>query len=135
MLPNKELGASHGINVEVDPDDDTIIHFGWKITRAITQYNGVLSTLICIKQVDEDGDEIYHWNTVMFQRFTVDAGMECSEVIAEENTDIITQMLVMIDTLMSMKNGSTSGVMTAQNTGTTDIVDNNSLITEVTHNV
>lgn len=93
MLPNKKLGASQGVNVMVDSDDDTIMHFDWKITRAITQYKGVLATLICIKQVDDDGNEVYHWNTVMFQKFIVDEGMECSEVITEENVDIIASIL------------------------------------------
>ena len=93
MLPNKKLGASQGVNVEIDPEDNTIMHFSWKITRAITQYKGVLSTLICVKQVNDDGNEVYHWNTVMFQRFTVDEGMECSEVIVEENVDIIASIL------------------------------------------
>ena len=93
MLPNKKLGASQGINVEIDSEDDTLMHFSWKITRAITQYKGVLSTLICVKQVNDDGNEVYHWNTVMFQRFTVDEGMECSEVIVEENADIIASIL------------------------------------------
>ena len=93
MLPNKKLGASQGVNVEIDPEDNTLIHFSWKITRAITQYKGVLSTLICVKQVNDDGNEVYHWNTVMFQKFTVDEGMECSEVIVEENVDIIASIL------------------------------------------
>ena len=93
MLPNKKLGASQGVNVEIDPEDNTIMHFSWKITRAITQYKGVLSTLVCVKQVNADGNEVYHWNTVMFQRFTVDEGMECSEVITEENVDIIASIL------------------------------------------
>ena len=93
MLPNKKLGASQGVNVEIDPEDNTLMHFSWKITRAITQYKGVLSTLICVKQVNDDGNEVYHWNTVMFQRFTVDEGMECSEVIVEENADIIASIL------------------------------------------
>ena len=93
MLPNNALGASQGINVEIDSDDDSLMHFGWKITKAITQYKGVLATLICIKQVDDDGNEVYHWNTMMFKRFTVDEGMECSEVITEENADIIASIL------------------------------------------
>lgn len=93
MLPNKQLGASLATDVEIDPDDETLMHFSWKITRAITQYKGLLSTLICIKQVDSDGNEIYHWNTLMFQRFAIDEGMESQEVVAEENQDVIAQLL------------------------------------------
>lgn len=116
MLPNKKLGASQGVNVEIDPEDNTLMHFSWKITRAITQYKGVLSTLVCIKQVDDDGNEVYHWNTVMFQRFTVDEGMECTEVIADEHGDIIASILERLDNLsVNGGNSSNSGVVSKSN--------------------
>ena len=114
MLPNKKLGASQGVNVEIDPEDNTLMHFSWKITRAITQYKGVLSTLICVKQVNDDGNEVYHWNTVMFQRFTVDEGMECTPAIETESADVIAKILMEIDSLKknSLKKNSDSGIKT-----------------------
>lgn len=105
MLPNKKLGASQGVNVEIDPEDNTLMHFSWKITRAITQYKGVLSTLVCVKQVDKNGEEMYHWNTVLFQKFTVDEGMECTPAIEAESVDVIAQILMEIDELKKSSGG------------------------------
>ena len=97
MLADKTLGSSLAINVAVDEMDPNIIHFDWKITHAITSIKGLLSTLICIKQVDADGNEIYHWNTDLFQKFFVGEGMECLEPLVDMNPDVITQLLLRMD--------------------------------------
>lgn len=93
MLPDKTPGSSLALNVVVDETDDTLMHFDWKITNAITPVNGVLSTLICVKQSDTEGNELYHWNTDLFQKFTVGNGMECNGQVAEMNPDVISQLL------------------------------------------
>lgn len=93
MLPDKTAGSSLALNVVVDETDDTLMHFDWKITNAITPVNGVLSTLICVKQSDTEGNELYHWNTDLFQKFTVGNGMECNGQVAEMNPDVISQLL------------------------------------------
>lgn len=98
MLADKTVGVSKGVNITVDPDDQTIMHFDWIITRSITKFPGVISTLVCIKHTDENGDETYHWNTDLFQRFTVGNGMEIGEIIADERPDIITYILKTLDT-------------------------------------
>ena len=98
MLADKTLGSSLAINVAVDEMDPNIIHFDWKITHAITSIKGLLSTLICIKQADADGNEIYHWNTDLIQKFFVGEGMECLEPIVDMNPDVITQLLQKINT-------------------------------------
>lgn len=98
MLADKTLGSSLAINVAIDEMDPNIIHFDWKITHAITSIKGLLSTLICIKQVDDDGNEIYHWNTNLIQKFFVGEGMECLEPIVDMNPDVITQLLQKINT-------------------------------------
>lgn len=97
MLSDKTTGCTILENVVVDETDPTIIHFDWTVTRNHTLVNGVLSTLICIKQTDTEGNELYHWNTNLFQQFTVGDGMECSEMIVDENPDVITQLLVKMD--------------------------------------
>lgn len=93
MLPDKTPGSSLALNVTVDETDNTLMHFDWKITNAITPVNGVLSTLICVKQSDTEGNELYHWNTDLFQKFTVGNGMECNGQVAEMNPDVISQLL------------------------------------------
>ena len=93
MLPDKTSGSSLALNITVDETDDTLMHFDWKITNAVTQVNGVLSTLVCIKKSDADGNELYHWNTDLFQKFTIGNGMECNGQVAEMNPDVISQLL------------------------------------------
>ena len=141
MLSDKTLGASEGINVCVDPENEEIMHFDWQITNAITKVKGVLSALVCVKQMDSDGNEIYHWNSDLFQKFSVGEGMECSEVVAEENPDVIAQILTNINSINEEINklksqsvgGSSKGALTIRNTATTD-ANNNKFITEVTEN-
>ena len=97
MLPDKTPGSSPAENVVIDPDDENLMHFNWRITNAVTPVNGVLSTLICVKKSDNDGNELHHWNTELFQRFTVGNGMKCSDQIAEMNPDVIMHILANMD--------------------------------------
>lgn len=99
MLADKTFGASLATNVTIDENDSTIMHFDWKITNAVTYVKGNLFSSVCIKQVDADGNEIYHWNTDLFQKFSVGEGMECVEEIADLNADVITQILARINTI------------------------------------
>ena len=97
MLPDKTLGSTIATNVCVDSENENLMHFDWVITRVVTSAPGVLSTLICIKETTETGEETYHWNTELIQSFKVGNGMECTEQIAEQNIDVITQLLVQMD--------------------------------------
>lgn len=97
MRPNKSIDCSLAENVVVDEADETLMHFDWKITRKETLLYGVLSTLICVKKTDVDGIELYHWNTDLIQKFTVGTGMECEEQIADENPEIISQLLARME--------------------------------------
>lgn len=100
MLPDKSIGSSIAENIIIDEADSTLMHFDWIITSAVTSVFGILErTLVCIKQTDTDGREIYHWNTDLFQKFSVGEGMECNEQLAEENMDVITQLLVKMDAI------------------------------------
>ena len=97
MLPDKTLGSTIATNVCVDSENENLMHFDWVITKAVTSVSGVLSTLICIKETTETGEETYHWNSELIQSFKVGNGMECTEQIAEQNIDVITQLLVQMD--------------------------------------
>lgn len=97
MLPDKKLGSTIATNVCVDSENENLMHFDWVITKAVTPVSGVLSTLICIKETTETGEETYHWNTELIQSFKIGNGMECTEQIVEQNIDVITQLLVQMD--------------------------------------
>lgn len=98
IRPDKEPLSSLAENVIVDETDPTIIHFDFRITRNVTFAKGVLSCLICIKSVNSEGIEEYHWNSDIFTKLTVGEGIENEEVISEENSDLITKLLLEVDT-------------------------------------
>lgn len=107
-------------NVSVDTDDDSILHFTWTITRAVTAVAGSLVILVCIKQTDTDGNEIHHWNTERNTEMYVVQGLETSETITAEYPDIITQLLSRqssVETLTSdyISNGSSGDHTVYQN--------------------
>lgn len=84
-------------NVTVDPQDDTIMHFDWLISRNVTLVKGQISFLVCIRDVDEEGNESNHWNSELNQEMYVSEGLECEESILEQYPDIITQLLTRMD--------------------------------------
>lgn len=98
IRPDKKPLSSLAENVTVDEADPTIIHFDFRITRNVTFAKGVLSCLVCIKSVNSEGIEEYHWNSDIFTKLTVGEGMENEEVISEENSDLITKLLLEVDT-------------------------------------
>lgn len=100
MLPDKTLGSYLAENVKVDANNPDTIHFDWKITRNVTQVKGALQALVCIKKVDAEGNELYHWNTDLIQSFRVGEGMECLETISSDYADVISQLLVNMNTVV-----------------------------------
>ena len=107
MRPDGKLGQYAAINVVVDDTDDAIIHFDWTISRNVSEVKGNLSFLVCIKNIDDDGNEINHWNSELNRDCTVSEGLECEHTILEHYPDIITQILTRLD---SVGSGGGSGV-------------------------
>lgn len=83
-------------NVEADGD---IMHFTWTISRNVTEVAGVLSFLVCVKNVDENNEEVNHWNTEICQDMRVSEGMETEEQVLDYYPDLVTQLLLRMDTV------------------------------------
>ena len=84
-------------NLRVDDEDENIIHFEWTISRNVTLYKGNITFLVCVKSVDDAGNETPHWNSQLNSGLTVLEGLECSEEIAESNHDIIETLLARME--------------------------------------
>jgi hypothetical protein len=93
ILSNGYSDSYPADNVEVDATDETVMHFSWTISRNVTQVKGAITILVCIKETDEEGNEIRHWNSERNSELTVSAGMECAEKVADEHPDIVNQLL------------------------------------------
>ena len=97
MRPDKAKDMDLAKEVTVDEADSNIMHFKWTISSNVTLVKGNLSFLICVKKTDEDGMENNHWNSELCQECYISEGLECSESIISENPDIITDLLVRME--------------------------------------
>ena len=83
--------------VTIDDTDNSIMHFNWKISRNVTKVKGNLMFLVCIKEVDEEGNKITHWNTELCKDLYVSEGLEAEASVLDDYPDIITQLLERMD--------------------------------------
>lgn len=99
MLPNGNTGGALATNISIDETDDSIMHFNWTITGDVTEYKGKLSILVCTKETGSDGDNKKHWNTELNTDMYISAGLDCVEPILQAYPDIITQLLVRMESV------------------------------------
>lgn len=99
MRPDGFTGAYIARNVKIDENDENIMHFDWTISREITLAQGQLSFLVCIKKTDNQGIEINHWNSELCRDMYISEGMECIEPIINQYPDIITDLLIRMNTV------------------------------------
>jgi hypothetical protein len=86
-------------NIVVDETDDEMIHFTWTITHHTSEIKGALRFLICAKKVDNDGNEVNHWNSEINDDMYVSEGLECEDMIVEAYPDIIEYILTRLNQL------------------------------------
>lgn len=99
MLPDNTKDCCLATNVAVDENDSNIMHFDWTISSKVTQKKGTISFLVCIKKTDGEGIEVNHWNSELNREMTVSEGLECEESILEQYPDLITQLLLKMESL------------------------------------
>ena len=99
MRPNDSFGAYLCNNAEIDSMDDTIMHFNWVISGHVTEFAGPLSFLVCICDVDQNGDSTTHWNSELNTQMYISSGMKCRDAILGRYPDIITQLLNRMDSV------------------------------------
>mgnify|MGYP000591557646 CR=1 FL=1 len=73
------------------------IVFSWLVGRNVTKYKGQVSFIICLKLSDEKGKILKELNTTLC-KLEVLEGLEVVPVIDEKTTDIIEQLLRMVET-------------------------------------
>ena len=75
-VPDGGIYRQTASNVTVDGSDDSIMHFDWTITNDITSISGKLAFNVCIKDVDENGTDIVHWNSDINKDMYISKGLE-----------------------------------------------------------
>ena len=97
MRPNDSFGTYLCYSAVVDSDDDALMHFDWTISGHVTEFAGPLTFLVCICDVDQNGDSSTHWNSELNTQMYISSGMKCRDAILGRYPDIITQLLERMD--------------------------------------
>jgi len=93
IAPGKDPAQYPCDDVTVDEVDESIMHFTWTISGNVTEKDGTISFLICVKSTDEDGNLSNRWSSRLNQEMTVLKGMDASGEEEFIDPDLITSML------------------------------------------
>lgn len=128
LRPDKESAMFKAQNIVVDETDPSVMHFDWTISRNVTEVPGQLVFLVCIKKVDEEGNEKTHWNSELCKTCYVSEGLEIDgEELKALYPDIIEQwyqeVVAVIDEVNATKQDLISDVNSTKQELTSEIAD------------
>lgn len=91
VTKNKHSDIYEVDDLQVSTEDENTLTFSWLISENATQYAGNLNFAIRFLCITEDGAINYAWSTAIFSGLAISAGIYNSDVIYEENFDILEQ--------------------------------------------
>lgn len=75
-------------DVQISPEDENVVIFSWLISGNATKYAGSLNFIVRFTCLD--GEKIsYAWNTAIFDGIIVSDGMNNSEAVIVNNSDVL----------------------------------------------
>lgn len=75
-------------DIQISPDDDTVVIFSWLISANVTQYAGTLNFLIRFVCTTDDVID-YAWHTEIYSGIEVKDGMNNGEAVIADSTDVL----------------------------------------------
>lgn len=99
IRPDGIRGSHLCTNVVVDSIDLKIIHFDWTVSGHVTYANGHISFMVCVKKVDDEGDEVVHWNSEVNTDMYVSPGIKHIDVTLAKYPDVIAQLMARVSAL------------------------------------
>lgn len=71
------------------------ITFSWVLSRNVAAYKGTVRFIFCAKKADSSGNLVNEWNTTVAEGEVIE-GLEATATVADNNPDIIEQMLTLL---------------------------------------
>ena len=71
------------------------ITFSWVLSRNVAAYKGTVRFIFCAKKADNSGNLVNEWNTTVAEGEVIE-GLEATATVADNNPDIIEQMLTLL---------------------------------------
>lgn len=93
VRPDGEKGISMVDNVTIDETDSSIMHFDWTILRHATMKMGNLKFLVNIKKLDDGGNVINNWNSLINDETRIAKGINGDEIFADEEVAVIRDLI------------------------------------------
>lgn len=97
IRPDGVIGSYLAEDVTVDDNNTELMHFTWVISEHVSEVQGNLTMLICIKRTYSDGNLSNLWNTELNTDMHISPGMKTTAAITEKYPDLVTQMLSKLD--------------------------------------
>ena len=83
-------------DLEIDGDDPSLMTFTWLVGRNACAYKGNVQFIVCLKKFDNDQNVVQEFNTTVYS-LPVLEGLETTELIVQQNPDIIEHILQLIE--------------------------------------
>lgn len=98
-LPNGTLPNIRIVNdVCIDAENESMMHFSWRIDHDITSVQGSIRFLICAVTVDENGAEVERWHSEINSECYISQGMKAyGNGYPQEVIDIVTLLLQRVE--------------------------------------
>lgn len=87
----KYAGAYEVNDHQISPDDNSVVIGSWLISANATQFEGTLNFLIRFACVADDGTIDYAWHTEIHRNITVGEGLNNSEEVIADSTDVLAE--------------------------------------------
>lgn len=106
------------------------ISFSWLVGRSAFEQRGDVVFVVCLRKIDDEGNVIKEFNTTLMTLPPVLEGLETSELVIQDNPDIIEQILARLDDLEENGGGGSGtpgkdgvGIDRIEKTNTQGLVD------------
>lgn len=116
-----EIGVFKAENVIVDATDSSIMHFDWTVSRNVTEVSGKLAFIVCVKNTDNDGNEVNHWNSEICKDCYVSEGLETdAEEFKDLYADVIEQWYRDVTSAIQSIEGTKDSIIEMRDSGDFD---------------
>lgn len=107
-----EADAYHVDDMQVEGEN---IMFSWLLGEAVTRYQGNVQFAFCAIKPGEEGEpDLNRWNTTINNECICLVGLDSTEIVAEQNADIIAQLW---NEIKSLEQEEQNSVKVFQNAG------------------
>lgn len=92
LCADRATGTYRADNVAPDKYLVDMMHFNWTLSRNVTTVAGKIAFQVCIKKIDDAGNEVVHWNSEVCKDCFISESLECSnEDVVELLPDVLEQ--------------------------------------------